>query len=88
VGLERPTDRLNPIAQVHGGGLGLLPRCGHHGRRDAIDARVDVQPLVRILLYDDIRFVIYATVGAVSIGMVVSLAVMRRSRRTQDGAGR
>jgi hypothetical protein len=42
--------------------------------------------LVRILLYDDIRFVIYATVGAVSIGMVVSRVVTRRRRRTQDGA--
>jgi uncharacterized surface protein with fasciclin (FAS1) repeats len=42
--------------------------------------------LVRILLYDDIRFVIYATVGAVSIGMIVSRVVARRSRRTQDGA--
>jgi hypothetical protein len=42
--------------------------------------------LVRILLYEDIRFVIYATVGAVSIGMIVSRVVTRRSRRTQDGA--
>lgn len=42
--------------------------------------------LVRILLYEDIRFVIYATVGAVSIGMVVSRVVTRRRRRTEDGA--
>lgn len=42
--------------------------------------------LVRILLYEDVRFVIYATVGAVSIGTVVSLVVTRRSRRTDGGA--
>lgn len=41
--------------------------------------------LVRILLYEDIRFVIYATVGAVSIGMLVSRLVTRRNR-TEDGA--
>lgn len=42
--------------------------------------------LVRILLYEDIRFVIYATVGAVSIGMLVSRVVTRWNRRTEDGA--
>lgn len=42
--------------------------------------------LVRILLYEDVRFVIYATVGAGSIGMLVSRVVTRRNRRTEVGA--
>lgn len=37
--------------------------------------------LVRILLYEDIRFVIYATVGSVAIGTLVSWVVRRRTRR-------
>jgi hypothetical protein len=36
--------------------------------------------LVRALLYDDVRFVIWPTVGGVIIGSVISLLV-RRSRR-------
>lgn len=43
--------------------------------------------LVRILLYEDIRFVIFATVAAVSIGLLVSRVGTRRSRRSRDGAG-
>lgn len=37
--------------------------------------------LVRALLYDDVRFVIWPTVGGVIIGGVISLLV-RRSRRS------
>ena len=42
--------------------------------------------LVRILFYDDVRFVIYSTVGAVLIGTIVARVVVSRSRRTEDSA--
>ncbi len=37
--------------------------------------------LVRALLYDDVRFVIWPTVSGVVIGGVVSAAIRRRRRR-------
>ena len=37
--------------------------------------------LVRSLLYDDVRFVIWPVVGAVVVGGVISLVVRRSGRR-------
>ena len=38
---------------------------------------------VRILFYDDIRFVIYSTVGAVSIGSITAFIILRRKRKEE-----
>lgn len=83
--------------RIEGIGIGSTAWCTEAGSVLSLDAVItDVaEPstitwmwnrLVRILLYEDIRFVIYATVGAVSIGMLVSRLVTRRNRRTEDGA--
>lgn len=37
--------------------------------------------LVRILLYDDVRFLIYSTAGAVMIGAIVARVVTSRAGR-------
>jgi uncharacterized surface protein with fasciclin (FAS1) repeats len=71
--------------------------CTEAGSVFSIDAVItDVAPpsalartgyrLVRILFYDDVRFVIYSTVGAVLIGTIVARVVAGRSRRTEDTA--
>ncbi len=39
-----------------------------------------VQRIVRILLYDDIRFVIYSTVGAVLFGHLIPVLIKRRKK--------
>jgi len=46
----------------------------------SLPARVGYR-LVRALLYDDVRFVIWPTVGGVAIGSVISLLVRRSGRR-------
>lgn len=40
--------------------------------------------LIRILLYDDIRFVIYSTVGAMAVGMSVSFVVSKVKRKKRE----
>jgi uncharacterized surface protein with fasciclin (FAS1) repeats len=75
-------------------GARILPTawCAEAGSVFAIDAVItDVAVpslpaqvgyrLVRALLYDDVRFVIWPTVGGVVIGSVVSLLVRRSGRR-------
>jgi len=74
----------------------ILPtaRCAEAGSVFAIDTVITdvavpslpVQAgyrLVRALLYDDVRFVIWPTVGGAAIGIVVSLLVRRSGRRRQ-----
>lgn len=71
--------------------------CTEAGSVVSIDAVImDVAPpsawaragyrLVRILFYDDVRFVIYSTAGAVLIGTIVARVVSGRARRPQDVA--
>jgi uncharacterized surface protein with fasciclin (FAS1) repeats len=71
--------------------VGSTAWCAEAGSVLVIDGVItDVEPpsrpvwlwnrLVRILLYDDIRFVIYATVPGVLIGLLVSSVVRRRKR--------
>jgi hypothetical protein len=43
-----------------------------------------VHRIIRMLLYDDIRFVIYSTVGAVLIGQVIRVLI-KRWKKTQAG---
>ena len=38
--------------------------------------------LVRTLLYDDIRFVIYSTIGAIAFGSIIAAIVTRIGRKT------
>lgn len=71
--------------------------CTEAGSVFAIDAVItNVEPpsalaragyrLVRILFYDDIRFVIYSTVVAALIGAIVARVVAGRQRRNPDAA--
>lgn len=71
--------------------------CTEAGSVFSIDAVImDAEPpsglaragyrLVRILFYDDVRFVIYSTVGAVLIGTIVARVVAGRKRPTGDAA--
>jgi uncharacterized surface protein with fasciclin (FAS1) repeats len=80
------------VLRIEGITVGSTARCAEAGSVLAIDGVItDVTPpsrpvwlwnrLVRILLYDDIRFVIYATVPAVVIGPLIG-GVARRRRRT------
>lgn len=80
------------VLRIEGITIGSTAWCAEAGSVLAIDGVItDVTPpsrpvwlwnrLVRILLYDDIRFVIYATVPAVVIGPLIG-GVVRRRRRT------
>lgn len=84
------------VLRIEGIGIGSTAWCTQAGSVLSLDAVItDVampsrlewlwNRLVRLLLYDDIRFVIYATAAAVSIGLLVSRVVTRRSRRTEGG---
>lgn len=81
------------VLRIEGITIGSTAWCAEAGSVLAIDGVItDVTPpsrpvwlwnrLVRILLYDDIRFVIYATVPAVIIGPLVG-AVVRRRRQPE-----
>jgi uncharacterized surface protein with fasciclin (FAS1) repeats len=80
------------VLRIEGITIGGTASCAEAGSVLAIDGVItDVTPpslpvwlwngLVRILLYDDIRFVIYATVPGVVIGSLISGVVRRRQRQ-------
>lgn len=79
------------VLRIEGITVGSTAWCAEAGSVLVIDGVItDVEPpsrpvwlwnrLVRILLYDDIRFGIYATVPGVLIGLLVSSVVRRRKR--------
>lgn len=79
------------VLRIEGITIGSTAWCAEAGSVLAIGGVItDVTPpsrpvwlwnrLVRILLYDDIRFVIYATVPAVVIGPLIGGVVRRRRR--------
>jgi len=73
--------------------------CTEAGSVFSIDAVImDVAPpsvlvrtinrIVRILLFDDIRFVIYSTVGSVLIGLLVSrIRIQKQEETAEDTVG-
>lgn len=81
------------VLRIEGITIGSTAWCAEAGSVLAIDGVItDVTPpsrpvwlwnrLVRIFLYDDIRFVIYATVPGVVIGSLISGVVRRRRRQS------